>query len=141
MKLKMLCALVVSASTLAACSTVTRGTTSQIQIVSEPAGASVRTSMNHSCTTPCTLTVNRKDEFAVIISLAGYKEQTVEVKTRLAGAGVAGFAGNVIIGGVVGMGVDAVTGSTLEHFPNPLEIKLEKEAPAQAPPVSRRNRR
>ena len=135
----MLGATVLCALALAACSTVTRGTTNQLQIISEPTGASVRTSLNHSCNTPCTLTVNRKDEFAVTFNLPGYKEQIVEVKTRLAGAGVAGFAGNVIVGGVIGMGVDAVTGSTLEHYPSPIEVRLEKDTPPAPPP--RRSRR
>jgi hypothetical protein len=118
---------------LSACATVTRGTTNQIQIMSEPAGAAVVTSLNHTCTTPCTLTVGRKDEFAVKFNLAGYKEQIVEIKTRVAGAGAAGFVGNVIVGGVIGMGADAVTGATLEHFPNPLEVKLERIGPAPKP--------
>jgi hypothetical protein len=46
------------------------------------------------------------------------------VQTRVAGAGAACFAGNVLIGGVVGMGVDAATGSTLEHYPNPVTVSL-----------------
>lgn len=125
---------------VAGCATVTRGTTNQIQIVSEPSGASVRTSLNHTCTTPCTITVGRKDEFSVVLSLAGYKEQTVEVKTQLAGTGVIGFAGNAVIGGLVGMTADAVTGATLEHLPNPVEVKLERIAPARPAPVAPRRR-
>jgi PEGA domain len=120
-------------SMLSACATVTRGTTNQIQIMSEPSGAAVKTSLNQTCTTPCTLTVGRKDEFSVVINLPGYKEQVVEIKTRVAGAGAAGFVGNVVIGGVIGMGADAVTGATLEHFPNPLEVKLERNGPASRP--------
>jgi hypothetical protein len=138
MNLKVLGGVTAGVLLVGACSTVTRGTTNQIQIMSEPAGASVRTSLNHNCTTPCTLSVGRKDEFSIALNLAGYKEQVVEVRTRIAGAGVAGFAGNVIVGGVVGMGVDAVTGSTLEHFPNPIEVKLERIAPTTAPPARRR---
>ncbi|MGO4571063.1 hypothetical protein [Microvirga sp. 2TAF3] len=46
------------------------------------------------------------------------------IQTRVAGAGAAGFAGNVLIGGIVGMGVDAATGSTLEHYPNPVTASL-----------------
>jgi hypothetical protein len=131
------------AAFVAGCATVTRGTTNQIQIVSEPSGAMVRTSMNQSCTTPCTLTVGRKDEFNVSISLAGYKEQIIEVRTRLAGSGVAGFAGNVLVGGIIGMGADAATGATLEHFPNPVEAKLERDAPpapARPAPAAPRRR-
>ncbi|MCA0399572.1 MAG: PEGA domain-containing protein [Proteobacteria bacterium] len=124
---------------LGACATATRGTTNQIQINSEPPGASVTTSLNQQCTTPCTITVSRKDEFSVVFSLPGYEDQTIAVKTQVAGAGAAGFAGNVLVGGVVGMGVDAVTGSTLEHQPNPVIAVMRKLAPApKADPKARR---
>jgi PEGA domain len=135
---------------LGACATVTRGTTNQIQIRSEPSGAQVTTSLAHACTTPCTITVNRKEEFTVLFRLQGYEDQTTEVRSQIAGAGVAGFAGNVIVGGVIGMGVDAATGSTLEHVPNPVVAIMQRStarqpggrpaqrgaAPAQAPVAS-----
>ncbi|MFN3892290.1 MAG: translation initiation factor 2 [Beijerinckiaceae bacterium] len=113
---------------LAGCATVTRGTTNQIQIVSEPSGATARTSMGHQCVTPCTLQVSRRDEFSVTFALPGYEDQTVLVKTQLAGAGAAGFAGNVVAGGVIGMGVDAAMGSTLEHVPNPVSVAMKQVA-------------
>ena len=126
---------------LAGCATVTRGTTDQMQITSEPAGASVRTSMNYQCTTPCTTTVSRKDEFAVTFSKPGFKDQTIDVKTQLAGSGAAGFAGNIILGGFIGMGVDAATGSTLEHVPNPVHGVLTRigPPPRQTKPQRGRN--
>ena len=114
----------VAIAALGGCATVTRGTTSQVQIVSEPTGATVRTSMGHQCTTPCTLQMSRKDEFSVVFSKEGYEDQTIPVRTQVAGAGAAGFAGNVIAGGIIGMGVDAATGSTLEHVPNPVSAVL-----------------
>ena len=128
---------------LAGCATVTRGTSSQIQIVSEPSGATARTSLGHQCVTPCTLQVGRKDEFAVVFTLPGHEDQTVNVRTQLAGAGAAGFAGNVVLGGVVGMGVDAATGATLEHLPNPVSVVLRpipKPAPARSAPRPRGSR-
>ena len=80
---------------------VTRGMTDQVQILSEPPGAEARTSMGHACTTPCTLQFNRKDEFIVTASKPGYHTVEMPVATRLASAGAAGFAGNVLLGGVV----------------------------------------
>lgn len=115
---------------LGGCATVTRGTTNQIQIESEPSGASVTTSLNHQCVAPCTLTVNRKDEFTVTFKMEGFKEQQIFVKTILSPDGIAGAAGNVLIGGVVGLGVDAATGSTLMHTPNPVKVVLERVGPA-----------
>ncbi|GLK80223.1 PEGA domain-containing protein [Methylopila turkensis] len=120
---------------LAACASITRGTTDQITITTTPPGAAVKTSMSHSCQSPCTLTVGRKDEFIVTASMPGYKDAATPVKTRLAGSGAAGFAGNVLVGGVIGMGVDAATGATLEHYPSPVALVLEPHsvAPAAAP--------
>lgn len=109
---------------LGGCATVTRGTTEQITFDSTPPAA-MRTSTGLICpTTPCTLEVSRKSEFVATFSKDGYESQDVMVQTRVAGAGAAGFAGNVLIGGVVGMGVDAATGSTLEHYPNPVTVSL-----------------
>lgn len=118
---------------LAGCSTITRGTTSQMTVTTTPPGAAVRTSLSHSCQSPCTFTVNRKDEFIVTASMPGYRDASTPVKTRLAGSGAAGFAGNVLIGGVIGMGVDAASGATLEHYPSPVALVLEPNAPAAAP--------
>ena len=119
---------------LGGCATVTRGTDDQVQINSDPQGATVQTSLSQQCVTPCTLKVGRKDEFSVTIAKAGYEPQTVFVGTKVASAGAAGFAGNVIAGGIVGMGVDAATGATLEHFPNPVTAVLRPLAlPPQAP--------
>lgn len=127
-------ALVAAGLALGGCATVTRGTTNQIQIVSEPSGANVLTSLNQTCVTPCTLTVSRKDEFSITFSKPGYESQVIAVRTQLAGSGAAGLAGNVILGGVVGMGVDVATGSTLEHVPNPVSAALR---PAAGPRHSR----
>ena len=109
---------------VSACATITRGTTTQVQIHSNPPEAQARTSMGFTCVTPCTLQVSRKDEFSVIIAKPGYHTVEVPVRTQVAGAGAAGFAGNIILGGVVGMAADAATGAALEHFPNPVSVTL-----------------
>jgi len=112
------------AATCGGCASVTRGTTDQVQILSEPEGAEARTSMRHTCTTPCTLQFSRKDEFIVTASKPGYHTVEMPVSTRVAGAGAAGFAGNVLLGGVIGMAVDAASGATLEHYPNPVMLTM-----------------
>jgi hypothetical protein len=136
--MRLLIAIFATAS-LAGCATVTPGTTNQVQIVSEPSGADARTSLGHACVTPCTLQVSRKDEFSVVFAKPGYEEARIDVKTSIAGAGAAGFAGNIIAGGVIGMGVDAATGSTLEHTPNPVSATLRPVA-TTAPPRGPRPR-
>ena len=131
MRLVLVCAL---ATSLGGCATITRGTTDQITITTDPEGARVTTSLSQSCISPCTLTVGRKDEFIVSVSADGYKPQEIPVKTQLAGGGTAAFASNILLGSVVGMGVDASTGATLEHVPNPVHVALE---PLESPPPER----
>ena len=47
-----------------------------------------------------------------------------QILSQVAGAGAAGMAGNVLIGGLIGIGVDAASGATKELKPNPLVLKL-----------------
>ncbi len=35
------------------------------------------------------------------------------------------MAGNVLVGGIIGAGVDASSGAVLELVPNPVEVQLE----------------
>lgn len=94
----------------------------------EPSGASVKTSNQFACdATPCTFKMPRKSEFGVTISKDGYKTWTGQVTTRVSGAGGAGMAGNVLVGGVIGAGVDVATGAMLDLDPNPLVVKLEPQ--------------
>lgn len=127
----------VAVSLLTGCATVTRGMSEQVTFTSEPSGASVRTSTGLQCSaTPCTFDISRKSEFIATFTMPGYKSQEVAVKTELAGNGAAGFAGNVLIGGVVGMGTDAVTGATQDHKPNPVHAVMEPERKAPEKPAA-----
>lgn len=135
MKKLMACAVALG---LGACGTVTRGTTNDVTFNSEPSGAEMRTSTGLTCpATPCTLPISRKQEFIATFSLEGYREQQVSVTTDVSGGGAAGFAGNVLIGGVVGMGVDVATGAALDHKPNPVFARLEPIVVPRAAPILR----
>jgi len=109
---------------LGGCATVTRGTTDQVQIRSVPNGATATTSTGQRCTTPCMITVGRKDEFSVHFEKPGFISQDVQVKAQVSSAGEAASAGNLIVGGIVGMATDASSGATLDHVPNPVSVEL-----------------
>ena len=99
------------ALSLPACATITRGTSQQFTVTSTPPGARVSTSNGFSCeATPCTFRMPRKDAFRATVSLDGYVTQDHEIESRMSGAGGAGFAGNVLVGGVIGMAVDGTSG-------------------------------
>lgn len=120
------------------CATVTRGTTEQVQIISDPPGADARTSLGHQCETPCAITVSRKDEFNVSVMKDGFERAQVPVIVEVAGAGGAAFAGNILLGGVIGMGADAATGAAYSHTPNPVSVVLRPEEPAEPKKVAGR---
>jgi hypothetical protein len=123
------------ASTAAACATVTRGTNQAWSVETTPGGAAVSTTNGFQCdSTPCTFRMPRRSEFDVTFTKPGYRTVTTHVTTQVSGAGAAGMAGNVIVGGIIGGVVDVASGAMLEIRPNPLQVTLEAEgaAPAEA---------
>lgn len=112
---------------LSGCATITRGTSEAWMVDSRPPGALVELSTGQRCVTPCTLQLTRKHSFTVTLRKDGYRTVTTQVVSQVAGAGAAGMAGNVLVGGIIGAGVDAASGATKELKPNPLFVELEPE--------------
>jgi hypothetical protein len=106
------------------CATVTRGTTQAWTVETDPVGAQITLSSGETCQSPCTLKKRRKHGFGVNIRKPGYESVDTKVVASVSGAGAAGMAGNVIVGGLIGVAVDASTGATKELKPNPLVVKL-----------------
>ena len=126
MRVTGLLAVVLTAALTVGCGTITRGTTESVVIKAEPEDSPIRTSMGQYCPrSPCTSEVKRKEDFTAFAEHPGYKPGSIDIKTKVSGGGAAGLAGNVLLGGVIGIGVDAATGSSLDHYPNPAIIKLE----------------
>lgn len=128
---------ILAALWLAGCASVVRGTSEDVRIETTPADAVITTSLGNGCpASPCVVSVKRKLAFSVTATREGYETAIVEVKTKVSGEGAAGFAGNVVAGGVIGMGVDAVNGAALDHVPNPVIIVMTPTgtiAPLQVP--------
>lgn len=106
------------------CATITRGTHEALVIESTPNGAEVRLSNGLAGSTPGSFKVRRKGDIDVTIAKPGYETVTVHVTTQVAKAGALGMAGNVLVGGLIGAGVDAMSGGMLEHRPNPVQVTL-----------------
>lgn len=135
MKIRVIGTASVMVAVLASCGTVTRGKTEDVTIKSVPEDASIRTSIGQYCPrSPCTFSVARKTAFTAFAEKPGYKTGSVEITTKVQGGGAAGYAGNVILGGVIGIGVDAATGANLDHTPNPATIVLEPVGKPSASP-------
>lgn len=119
-------AIVCAVGSTAACATVTRGVHQSFNVETTPSGASVKTSNGFACEqTPCSFRMERKSEFDVTITKDGYQTWTGHVTHAVSGAGGAGMAGNVIVGGLIGAGVDVASGAMMDLKPNPLKVILE----------------
>ena len=107
------------------CATITRGVHEKLSVVSDPPGADVRLSTGEHGITPTKFVkLRRTDPFIVTVSKSGYVPQTVKVESKFGGTGGAAMAGNVILGGAIGLGVDAGTGAYNSLYPNPVSVHL-----------------
>jgi PEGA domain len=121
---------------LSGCASITRGTTENISIASSPSGAEATITgleVPTACVTPCAIIAKRNADIAVTFAKEGYEPQTVQLTTEVPGTGAAGFAGNLLAGGLIGMGVDAATGAATDHKPNPVIVTLQPAAPPPRP--------
>jgi len=113
---------------LGGCASVTRGTTENISISSTPSGVEAVVSgmeVPTTCTTPCSVVVKRNADISITFQKDGYEPQIVPLSRDIPTSGAAGFAGNLLLGGVVGMGVDAATGAATDHKPNPVIVTMQ----------------
>lgn len=134
---------VVLCAALGGCASVTRGTTETISVASTPSGAEATISGLENpmtCTTPCSFVAKRNADLSVTVDKPGYQSQTVVLTKDIPAAGAAGFAGNIVAGGLIGMGVDAATGAANDHKPNPVVVTLQPHNVAPAPRSARPRR-
>ena len=101
-----------------ACATITNGTTQAINVESDPAGADCSLMRGGAqlgaVTTPATLTVKRATQtIHVRCRKDGYEEALVVMNSRFETAS----AGNVLMGGLIGVMVDASTGANSKYDP------------------------
>ena len=81
----------------------------------------------------------RNADITVTVTKEGYEPQVIPLTKEIPGTGAAGVAGNLLVGGLVGMGVDAATGAAQDHKPNPVIVTLQPVAPpARRPKPPRR---
>jgi hypothetical protein len=124
------------AATLGGCASVTRGTTENISISSTPSGAEATITgleVPTACVTPCAIVAKRSADISVAFAKPGYEPEVVQLTKEVPGAGAAGFAGNILAGGLIGMGVDAYNGAAQDHKPNPVIVTLRPRAAPSSP--------
>jgi len=98
-----------------------------LSIQSDPSGAVARLSNGRTCVTPCSLELSRKQSLTIVCEKEGYRTSTAYVRPGVRGGGSAGVAGNVLLGGVIGIATDVASGANKDLIPNPVTVNLEKD--------------
>lgn len=112
---------------ITSCATITHGTKEVLQVETIPTNAFVELASGKRATSPAFFKIYRKDTVFLTISKVGYKTKEIKLPAQMSSSGGLGMAGNVLVGGIIGAGVDTMSGAMYAHKPNPLVITLEKE--------------
>ena len=102
------------------CATITKDDSQPVAFSSEPQGADISLNNIPVGTTPTTVMVKRKmGKTMVTYQKEGYKTQTFPLDKSVAGM----TFGNIIFGGIVGLGVDVATGKAT-NYQDSVHVKL-----------------
>ena len=121
-----LCAVSLALILASGCATIVKGTTQQIPITSDPLAADIVVDGNLVGQTPTSVSLKRKNDHLLTIQKAGYQPKAVAVVRNVGGA----VWGNIIAGGLIGWGVDAVSGAQYNLVPVTVSVKLEPQGAA-----------
>jgi PEGA domain len=122
------------------CASIMHGTTQDVGITSVPTGASVSIDNIPHGRTPVIAALSRKDSHLVRMELAGYHPFEATLTRAVSGW----VWGNLVFGGVIGVGVDAISGGFYSLTPEqvtatlvPLsEVSMSREHAQAAPPTA-----
>lgn len=105
---------------LGACASIMHGTRQDVGISSAPTGATVTVDGEVKGKTPIIAKLTRKDNHFLKIELDGYKPYETTL-TR----GVSGWVwGNLAIGGLIGLAVDAISGGMYKLTPEQISASM-----------------
>lgn len=121
---------------LSACASIVKGSSASVAVSTPPvSGATCTLSSaegSWQIVSPSSVTIPRsKNDVQVRCTKDGYQDAAAVIPSTFEGWTV----GNLIFGGIIGVGVDAATGA-MNDYPNAFQVPMTKlDAPAAAPPV------
>ena len=116
--------LVLASSLLSGCATVVRGTHQEVSVTSKPSRTIVSVNGQGGFKTPATLELARRRDHILTFEKEGYESVNVIVLHIVSSA----VAGNILLGGVIGLGVDAITGAQYKLVPEAVKVELKKDS-------------
>jgi len=115
---------------MSGCATIVGGGSNQpVSVQSTPGSASYSIQSSSGLemsqgSTPATVSLPRKNEYQIQVSLEGYRPQST-VLTR----GINGWIwGNLFVGWILGFGIDFLTGSAYKLEPSFVQVTLQETA-------------
>lgn len=114
--------LLASLGLLLGCATIISSPRQPVAVRSDPARAAIYVDGVPSGTTPAVLTLARNTPHTVRFALEGYRPLELRLERRVNGW----VWGNILLGGLVGLVVDASTGAMYRLSPEQLEASLHK---------------
>jgi hypothetical protein len=119
------------------CGTIFNGTHQTIQVQSAPAGAKVETTPpSGTFTTPTQLELERKSSYVLTFSKEGYSPATFNIQNHSKGGII---VADVLLTGLIGVIIDAVTGGWYGLSPESATVSLTKVALVPGPDTIRVN--
>ena len=121
--------LMLSACLATGCATVTTGTSQTITVETEPPGASCKMTRDNETIgavnpTPGSVTIGKdKDDIEISCELSGYHTTTKSLDSSFQGMTL----GNVILGGIIGIAIDAGSGA-MNEYPSSISLRLMPES-------------
>lgn len=108
---------------MTSCATIIHGKKQDIQVTSTPPGAVVRVG-DIATTTPGEITLDRsKPRYTLVFEKEGYKPVTVELRRGLDGW----LFGNILLGGIIGIAIDFLTGSAYKIYPGDVDVNFNEK--------------
>ncbi len=121
-RLVQLAILVICMRMAVSCATIIHGSTQDIDVRSNPDEAEVWVDGARLGKTPTRLTLKRKTSYMIKIVKEGYKDTEIKIDNSSS----AWLIGNIIFGGIIGCGVDLISGGAYDLKPESLDINLVK---------------
>lgn len=115
------CALAVT-FLMSSCATIVSGSKQNVKFSSNPSTATIFIDEVEVGKTPFEIKLARKSEHSVMLKLEGY--QTYQ--TKLTKKFNAWFLGNILIGGLIGIIIDPITGAMYNLTPNEINAQMNK---------------
>jgi hypothetical protein len=104
------------------CASIITGTKDKISFTSNPEGAKVLHKGVEKCITPCTAEIPRSlSKQTVIFEKEGFTNKEIKLTKSFNAVSLL----NILLGGVIGVGIDAATGSLTKYSPKEYAVELE----------------